>query len=149
MERIPKRLLDKRGDIIADMPIAASFITNEKGSHTITLQSAEHITKPNGADERVPGTGLTLRILGGKRMIDNSEIFKELMTSRVFQDGRVRLDPEDPTGFWREAGVLKGSVETREVITSPGAVRNPEFEALPDVKKMKKPEKQYVPIVVS
>jgi hypothetical protein len=109
--------------------------------------NAEHRQTPSGSDERVPGTGLTIVFDGGKRLIDNAEVFEHLMNNAVFRNGRVRIDPEDPTGFWREAGVLKP--EMKEVAVRAVVTRAPEFDKIPDVKKMKKPEKSYVPIVLN
>ena len=147
MERIPRNLQDKHGEIKADMPIAASFITDEKGSHHITLKNTDFKETKHG-DERIPGTGLTIVFEGGKRLIDNRVILKALMEHRVFIDGRIRVDPEDPTGFWRETGVLQP--EKKEVMASTGLGPNPSFGDLPkDLKKMKVPEERYEPIVLN
>lgn len=146
MERIPKKLQTDRGEIKTDMKIAASFITDEKGSHHITLINTDHRETKHG-DERIPGTGLTIVFEGGKRLIDNKFILRALMSHRVFVDGRIRVDPEDPTGFWREAEVLVP--EKKEVMASTGLGPNPSFKDIEDkVKAMKVPETAPPPIVL-
>ena len=146
MERIPKNLQDMHGEIKTDMPIAASFITDEKGSHHITLKNTDFKETKHG-DERIPGTGLTIVFEGGKRLIDNKTILQALMGHRVFIDGRIRVDPEDPTGFWREAGVLVP--EKKEVMASTGLGPNPSYGSLSKrLKDMKAPEVPHEPIVL-
>ena len=108
MENIPQKYKK------VDMPVAASFEASYFGDYQLKLAPTAHKIAPNGDQEKIPGTGLTIRFEGGKRLVDNKSMLELLMGSSAYENGTVHVDPEDPTGFWRQAGVLK--TEAREVV---------------------------------
>ena len=148
MENIGKKWRDKKGDVVVNMPVPAAFICEEyPGSYQIKLVEVEHMTRPSGEDERVAGTGLTIVIEGGKIEISNSSILEHLMACSAYQSGTVRIDPEDPTGFWESVGAVKPVM--KKVVEYPELVRNPTFGSLPkDLKKMEQPEETPEPMVL-
>ncbi len=147
MENIGIKWRDKEGKVVVDMPVAAAFICTEyPGSFQVKLVSVEHKSTQDHGDERVPGTGLTIVIEGGKVEISNKSILQHLMTSSAFVDGTIRIDPEDPTGFWTMQGVL--TPETKQVLIAPQNVRNPHWEDLKKIGSMKAPEEATVKLVL-
>lgn len=138
----------KKGQVIEDMKLAATFICEDyPGSYQIKLVNVEHFTKPSGEDERIPGTGLTIVIEGGKLVVSNSQILQELMDSPSYVDGTVRIDPEDATGFWESVKAI--TPVTRRVVVQPELIRNMPFDQLPkDYKTLATPEEHKGTLVL-
>lgn len=149
MENIGKKWRDKKGNVIEDMPVPATFICEDyPGHYQIKLVEVEHKSRPNGEDERIPGTGLTIVIDGGRLSVTNSSILEHLMNAPCYQDGTVRIDPEDETGFWEAAGAVTKVV--RKIVEAPELVRNPDFSQIPkDFKTVKAQKEPAKPEVVS
>jgi len=127
--------------------VAASFESTYLGDYQLKLIPVEHRQAPNGDVEKVPETGLTIRFEGGRRLIDNSKVLKTVMESSAYVNGDVRIDPEDPTGFWRKAGILK--TEKREVVVRGELGPAPKFEDLKKLDNIKLGEAPVETVVVT
>lgn len=116
-----------------NMPRAASFEHNDMG-HECTLIPCED-TKDEHTRmlQRVPNTGCTIKFKGGKLSITNRKLFQLIMDSSAYKSNRIRIDPEDPSGFWREAGAL--TVRSRAVLET-DRPPNPGVDAI-DLSKIK------------
>lgn len=96
-----------------DLELPASFKANCIG-HTIILVPAQERLDPGTKRHvRVPDTAVRLKVKGGILKIYNSHVLRMLMGSKVYERNYVWPDPEDPTGFWQEQGVIVA--ETRQV----------------------------------
>lgn len=115
MEHIPKPF-DKK-----DLKVAAVFISKDVGLE-ITLKPIE--TMKDNPGERDYKTGLKIKFEGGVKYIFNKAILKKMMNNSAYKKGEIRIHPEDPTGFWRAAGIIKP--EIRETVISK-EVPNPAF----------------------
>ena len=90
-----------------DLKPAASFIADDICLEVI-LKPAQLIQDPHGGQwNRVPGTGLTRKFKGGRHQCHNKKEFELILASAAFKDGQIRPDPEDPTEFWRQLGIMK------------------------------------------
>ena len=115
MEHVPKPF-DKK-----DLKVAAVFISKDVGLE-ITLKPIE--TMKDNPGERDYKTGLKIKFEGGVKYIFNKAILKKMMNNSAYKKGEIRIHPEDPTGFWRAAGIIKP--EIRETVISK-EVPNPAF----------------------
>lgn len=116
MEHIPKPY-DKK-----DLKVAAVLISQDIGLE-ITLRPIE--TMKDNPGERDYKTGLKIKFEGGVKYITNKAVLKMIMSSSAYNRGEIRIHPEDPTGFWRAAGIIKP--EIRETVISK-EVPNPRFD---------------------
>lgn len=90
-----------------DLKPAASFIADDIGLEII-LKPAQVIQDTHGGQyNRVPGTGLTRRFKGGRHLCHNKKEFELILGSAAYRNGQIRHDPEDPTEFWRQLGIMK------------------------------------------
>lgn len=90
-----------------DLKPAASFIADDIGLEII-LKPAQTIQDPHGGQwNRVAGTGLTRRFKGGRHQCHNKKELELILQSAACRNGQIRPDPEDPTEFWRQLGVMK------------------------------------------
>lgn len=90
-----------------DLKPAASFIADDIGLEII-LKPAQVIQDTHsGTYNRVPGTGLTRKFKGGRHLCHNKKELELILQTAAHKDGQIRPDPEDPTEFWRQLGVMK------------------------------------------
>lgn len=90
-----------------DLKSAASFIADDIGLEII-LKPAQVIQDTHGGQyNRVSGTGLTRKFKGGRHLCHNKKELELILASAAFRDGQIRPDPEDPTEFWRQLGIMK------------------------------------------
>lgn len=137
MEHIPKPY-DKK-----DLKVAAVLISQDVGLE-ITLRPIE--TMKDNPGERDFKTGLKIKFEGGVKYITNKAVLKMIMSSSAYNRGEIRVHPEDPTGFWRAAGVIKP--EIRETVITK-EVPNPQFTDTfnESLKEMKVP-KETLPLIL-
>lgn len=134
-EHIPKKWQDpddknkKVYDLTAnDLPVAAVFTSYPLVSPVIQLIATDgRKNEQNGKWERVPGTGCRLVFRDFRKAIQNKKLLELLMSNDAYANGFIRPDPEDPTGFWRQMGVIK--VKVVETAHFDGGAQ-PEFETL-------------------
>lgn len=90
-----------------DMPRAASFEHDDMGHECTLIASDADQDGHTGFWLKKPHTGCTVKFKGGKLLVQNKKLFELVMSSSAYANNKIRVDPEDPTGFWREAGVIK------------------------------------------
>lgn len=100
----------------ADMPRVASFESNDMGFEITLIPSDTEKDEHTGFWSKKPHTGCTVKFKGGKLIVQNKKLFELVMSSSAYTNNKIRVDPEDPTGFWREAGILK--VENRPTLVA-------------------------------
>ena len=128
-----------------DLPIAATFISDSLGKEVwCKNKQFENIVR-DGISKSVykVGTGLRLKFRGGHLTVTNSEVLVSLMVSHAYKCGDVRPDPEDPTGFWRQQGVVE--FESKPVLIG-GTAKQVKPEEL-DLTKLVPSDEPVVPLV--
>jgi len=149
MEYIPTEYYDptdkKTYDLTkADMPKAATFIcvggraSDDRPSEMVALEiwvvpKQERLNEVTKMYEPVPNTAVRIKFKGGHRSIQNRRLLKMLMESKPYRDGDVQINPEDPTGFWREQGAIQ---EKTVSVYEPTGIKQPTFAEV-DLKKVK------------
>lgn len=153
MEMIPKEFKDyenlnkdKSPKIVdltkVDMPVAATFIAQEIGLELWLVAKRGVLNPATGMWDEEPGTALRVKFKGGHLPVENKRLLQILLSTEAYDNGNFRPDPEDPTGFWRQLGML----ETREVVTVvPESVKAPKFADI-DFKTLQKDE-EVIPLV--
>lgn len=118
---------------------AASFITDDIGLEII-LKPAQVIQDTHaGTYSRVSGTGLTRRFKGGRHLCHNKKELELILSSAAYRNGQIRPDPEDPTEFWRQLGIMQ---ETLVPVPVAGKAKlKVQFVDL-DLTKLTEPEKK-------
>lgn len=151
MEFIPKRYKDPESGTVydltkIDLPKAATFrcVGRNPGDgkpRPLTQLQIGLIPKDqvfNASSqvwERVDDTGCWIKCKGGHLAVTNKKLLELLMDSDAYQKGEVQINPEDPTGFWREAG----AVTVEEIKTYRSDLNgHPGFKEI-DLKAVKKP----------
>jgi hypothetical protein len=142
VERIPKKWQDpdKPGKIHdltkKDLPVAAVFTSHPSVGRVIMLIKQEERQRGDQF-ERVEGTGCKLIFRGYKLAVQNEKLLELVMASDYYQRGVIRPDPEDPTGFWRQLGMVQ--VQTIQVAQFESG-SHPKFDDL-KLKELKHEEK--------
>jgi hypothetical protein len=117
-ESIPKKWVDpdskppKTYDLTEkDLAVPAVFTSDPLISLRVKLIPSEgKKNEATGVWEKTEGTGCTLVFQGCKKLVYNKRLLQLLMADDVYERGMVRPDPEDPTGFWRQQGVIEVKV---------------------------------------
>lgn len=78
------------------------------------------------------GTGVAIRFKGHKFSTQNKDLLKLLMEDSAYDRGLYGIDPEDPTGFWRDQGMVH--FETRKIVVDTN-ITKPLFADI-DTKKL-------------
>ena len=122
-----------------DLKPAASFIADDIGLEII-LKPAQVIQDTHGGQyNRVPGTGLTRRFKGGRHLCRNKTELEMILASDAYKNGQIRPDPEDPTEFWRQLGIMK---ETMVPVPVAGDTKQKVRFVDLDLTKLTEPEKK-------
>lgn len=131
MERIPEKLQKE------NLPIAATFISEESTGLQVGLQASQSTQDPyTGIHERVEGSGINVKFRSGRLIVKNKELLQMLMNSESYNRGMFRIDDEDPTGFWRQTGVLEVATVKIPVLDK---ATHPDFGKV-DLKALKAPK---------
>jgi hypothetical protein len=126
-----------------DLKVAATFIADDIGLEII-LKPAQVIQDVHqGTWGRMPGTGLTRRFKGGRHVCHNKAELEMILASDAFVNGHIRRDPEDPTEFWRQLGIVKERM--LPVATGQDTTLKIKFDDL-DLTVLKKPEQEVIPL---
>ena len=126
------------------MRVAATFIADDNGLEIILEPAEVRQDTHSGTYNRVPGTGLTLKFKGGRLLIENKGALKLMMDSSAFKNGQVRANTEeDPTGFWRMAGIVEEKLVP--VAVAGDRKLKPGFKDL-DWDNIKPSEKEIMPL---
>lgn len=153
MEIIPKEFKDyehlnkeKQPKIVdltkVDMKCGATFIAEEIGLELWLVAKRGVLNPASGMWDDEPGTALRVKFKGGHLLVENKRLLEIVMKTEAYANGNFRIDPEDPTGIWRQLGML----ETREVVTVvPESVQAPGFADI-DFTALTK-EEEVVPLV--
>ena len=126
-----------------DLKVAATFIADDIGLEIILKPAQVLQDVHQGNYGRVPGTGLTRRFKGGRHVCYNRAELEMILASDAFKNGQIRRDPEDPTEFWRQLGIVKEHLIP--VATGKDTTLKIKFEDL-DLTLLKKPEEEVVPL---
>ena len=59
-----------------------------------------------GVVSRVIGIGCALKFKGGALSVNNTKLLKLVMNSPAYLNSQIRINPDDPTGFWRAQGAI-------------------------------------------
>lgn len=99
---------DEQIDLIEpSLPVAATFESDNIGLRLYLVPSQSVVDPASGNHEKLDNTEVRIRFRGGKWRTRNFNMMKLLMDSSAYKRGLVRIDPEDPTGFWRAQGFVK------------------------------------------
>ncbi len=150
MENIPERfIVDQEKKTTIDLTVknvpcgGACFICDDMGKQIKLKPKEGWYNKGSEQYEPVENTGCTIAVKGGCLLVTNLTILEWLMAHPVYLRGSVRVDPTDPTGFWRVTGKVR--VKTIEVAVFDGAETIPEFKSL-NVKNVKPVEEKVEPL---
>lgn len=117
--------------------IDATFVHNKKVAK-IFLEKRDYTQDSNGLMNPDMASGLRIEFADCKFNCANKAMFKKIMESKPFKDGRIRMNPEDPSGFWK----LNGIIETEKVeIEKVTKINSVSYEAI-DFRKVKVPKIQ-------
>lgn len=117
-----------------DLPIAATFESVYTALELI-LVNARHEKIGDDHFEKVEGSDLKIKFKGGKFLTRNKNVMEMVMASAAYPR-EVYPDPQDPTGFWRQLGMVEViSVPVVKTVT----MSFPEFSDI-DIKKLKAPD---------
>jgi len=100
-----------------NMPTAAHFIAPK--IKTVWLVSFKDRVTAVGR-ERIPDSGCRISFIDHKRIVDNKRLLELILNSNPFILGRIKIDPDDPSGFWEDNGMI-----TKKQITVTDKVINP------------------------
>lgn len=127
--------------IKADLPVAAVFEHNDRGAECILLNKEGKKDDNTGSWEWIEFTGCTIKFKGGKFVTQNEKMVELIMTHKLWEDGKIRMDKTDPTGFWRQLGAVK--TESVQVVHVHDQA-NVKFTQL-DLKSLKASEEEITP----
>lgn len=133
MEHIPKKY-EK-----ADLPKAACFESEDIGLQIDLIPSQSRRDPVTGVEEKIesPDFPLRLKLKGGKLQVTNTDVLKLVMDCPAYKSGQLRIDREDPTGFWRDTGMVEFETKPIFVATKTQVAK---FSDL-DLKKLQTAEK--------
>lgn len=111
-EMIPSAWVDpksgKKLDLTEeDLPKWAVFQSDFADHRLFLSPTQSQYNRNTEKDERVPGTGVRLKATGGSLVVKNKKLLQLLMASSAYKRGIVRIDFSDPTGFWRDVGMVE------------------------------------------
>ncbi len=129
MENIPREYTDfktkkKMNLQTENLDRAATFVADDLGL-TMMLISKEWERNREGDPEPIDGTNLTLKFTDGKLTVKNKKVMEIVMTSSAYANGLVSINPMDPSGLWRELGMIVTETVQRH---SPESVAQPKFD---------------------
>lgn len=86
----------------------ASFVTKSLGLRMTLLESLIRVdaSRPGGV-ARVLGSGFNIQFRAGEYHTWSKTQIRLIMTSTDYMAGKIVPNPEDPTGFWEDQGVIK------------------------------------------
>ena len=108
-EMIPKEW--KEGKKVFDLTeadlVKEAVFTSDNHSHFLFLQEKlsrldEHTKK----HVSIPNSAVRIRCRGGSLSVNNRKLLELVMESDAYRRGIVRVDHSDPTGFWRDVGMV-------------------------------------------
>ncbi len=115
-EIIPREWKEARTGKVFDLTNAnlakAAVFTSDHHAHFLFLvekQSAKD--EHTGKHVSIPGSAVRIRCRGGSLSVNNKKLLELVMDCDAYRRGIVRVDHSDPTGFWRDVGM----VETKTV----------------------------------
>ncbi len=126
---------------IVNLARPVSFESKYRGV-ALFLVSARQRPNSTGGYEPIPNTTLRVKFKGYKLEVNNSRILEYILNYKAYKMGKIYPDPEDPSGFWRQAGIIE--VETVQVLKGK-TVRQPTMEDI-KLKKITDQEKDEVPV---
>lgn len=114
MEHIPEKYKK------ADLPKGACFESEDIGLQIDLIPSQSRRDPVTGVEEKIesPDFPLRLKLKGGKLQVVNKAVLKLVMECPAYQCGQLRIDREDPTGFWRDTGMVEFEVKPQYVATN-------------------------------
>ena len=123
-----------------DLPVAACFECDQLGLKVTLIPSEEKDTPQGPAN--IDGTGLTLKFLAGILEVTNKKVLELVMGSPAYKNGQIRIHRQDPTGFWRMAGMV--TTHKVEVVLEADA-SHPAFGEV-DLTKITTPKQPPAPV---
>lgn len=109
--KMPTRKIDKKYSKV-DLPKAATFVSHDTPELKLLLRhtQTEKITEgENTRYERVPESTLWVQFRGGRLVVDNGNVLAMLLNHKKLgaSSKGFNIDPSDPTGLWREMGLVE------------------------------------------
>jgi len=121
----------------------ATFVCDGKQTLVSLIPVQEKFDEVTKQNHPVEGTGLRLRAKSFRITVEFKEVLEILMKHKAYTNGRVRIDDTDPTGFWRDTGLLK----TKEVLVPSEVVSvHPDFKAIDFNKLSSSDEEEIAPL---
>lgn len=109
--KMPTRTIDKKYSVV-DLPKAATFISNDALELKLLLrqtQTKEVREGENTRIERIPESTLWVQFRGGRLVVENGNVLAMLLNHKKLgaSSKGFNIDPSDPTGLWREMGLIE------------------------------------------
>lgn len=130
--------------------VKPAVFTSDHHAHFLFLveklsQKDEH----SGKHVSIPGSAVRIRCRGGSLSVNNRKLLQLVMNSDAYRRGIVRVDHSDPTGFWRDVGMVQTkTVEIPVFDFQPGVLQFNELAPrLKNVKEEKDEDGNVVPPV--
>lgn len=95
-----------------NLPVAATFICESRGLKLFLIPMKEFYNEGTKMHERIDDSGYFVKFRGGCLVVEEKGVLDLLMDCADYVNGKVRINPEDPTGFWRQAGLLQTKIIT-------------------------------------
>lgn len=131
-----------------DMGVAATFIS-DKPLLKVLLAPVAQIKNVDGTVSADRKTGCRVFFKGGRYVCENLAVFKFMMAHKAFERGMLgyNIDPEDPTGFWRAAGVVEEREVKTFVVDSTKNVGDMTIDPKKIAEQIKKIDREFSPLV--
>lgn len=101
MERIPEKYRAE------NLPVPATFTSDQFPVLELRLEEMEEKENAKtGVVSRIIGTGCAVKFKGGALAVKNTKLLKMVMESPAYLNNQIRINPDDPTGFWRAQGAI-------------------------------------------
>jgi hypothetical protein len=140
-EIIPTEWIEPKTKKVFDLTAAnlakPAVFTSDNHSHFLFLVEKQSVMNEHTKKhESVPGSAVRVRFRFNSLSVNNKKLLELVMGSDAYRRGTVRVDHSDPTGFWRDVGMVETkTVEVPVFHFQPGVLQ---FKDLaPQLKKVK------------
>lgn len=109
---IPEQWKDPKTNKIYDLTkvdlVKPAVFQSDYAAHKLFLRPTQsQYNEGTKKHERVLGSGVRVICVGGSLVIHNKRLLGLVMDSTAYRRGTLRIDYSDPSGFWRDVGMVK------------------------------------------
>lgn len=107
-----------------DLPKEAVFTSDHHAHFLFLREKLSTLDEHTKKHVSIPGSAVRIRCKGGSLSVNNKKLLELVMGCDAYRRGIVRVDHTDPTGFWRDVGMVETkTVEIPVFDFQPGVVQ--------------------------